>query len=56
MAEERDMLMIYEAEGRLLLMQKMIKQRLKKRFAQVSENCSLVDELIVEQRAAAKRE
>jgi hypothetical protein len=57
MAEERDILAMCETEERLRLEKLMrIKQRLKERFAQVPENCSLVDELIVERRAAAKRE
>lgn len=57
MTEEREIVAMCDAKGRLLLeKQEMIKQRLKERFAQVPENCSLVDELIVERRAAAKQE
>jgi hypothetical protein len=57
MVEERDILAMCETAGRLLLEKQMrIKQRMKERFAQVPENCSLVDELIMERRAAAKWE
>ena len=55
--EEGDTLVAREEAGRLVLeKQETIKQRLKARFAQVPNDCSLVNELIAERREEAKRE
>jgi AbrB family looped-hinge helix DNA binding protein len=55
--EEGDTLVAREEAGRLVLEKpERIKQRLKARFAQVSKDRSLVDELIAERRKEAKRE
>ena len=55
--EEGDRLVVREEAGRLVLEKPdAIKQRLKARFAQVSKNRSLVDELIAERREAVKKE
>ena len=52
-----DKLIAREEEGRIVLeKQSAIKQRLKNRFAQIPENRSLTDELIIERREAAKEE
>jgi AbrB family looped-hinge helix DNA binding protein len=55
--EEGDALVAREDAGRLVLEKpEMIKQRLRARFAMVPSDRSLVDELIAERRAEAKRE
>jgi len=55
--EEGDTLVAREEAGRLVLeKQAMVKQRLKARFARVSKDRSLADELIAERRKEAKRE
>jgi AbrB family looped-hinge helix DNA binding protein len=55
--EEGDTLVAREEAGRLVLeKQAMVKQRLKARFAGVSKDRSLADELIAERREEAKRE
>jgi AbrB family looped-hinge helix DNA binding protein len=55
--EEGDALVAREEAGRLVLEKpEMIKQRLRARFAMVPIDRSLVDELIAERRAEAKRE
>ncbi len=55
--EEGDLLVAREAAGRLVIEKpEMIKQRLKARFAQVPQECSLVDELIAQRREEAKQE
>ena len=55
--EEGDKLFAREEEGRLVLeKQSRIEKRLKNRFAKVSKNRSLADELIAERREAAKKE
>jgi bifunctional DNA-binding transcriptional regulator/antitoxin component of YhaV-PrlF toxin-antitoxin module len=55
--EEGDTLIAREQSGRLVLeKQTLVKQRLKARFAKVSKERSLVDELIAERREAAQRE
>jgi len=55
--EEGDTLVAREEAGRLVLEKpETIKQRLKARFAQVPQDRSLVDELIMERREEAKRE
>lgn len=55
--EEGDRLVAREEAGRLVLEKEdTIKQRLQSRFAQVPQNCSLVDELIAERREAATKE
>jgi AbrB family looped-hinge helix DNA binding protein len=55
--EEGDMLVAREEAGRLVLeKQATVKQRLKARFARVSKDRSLADELIAERREEAKRE
>jgi AbrB family looped-hinge helix DNA binding protein len=55
--EEGDTLVAREEAGRLVLeKQAMVKQRLKDRFARVSKDRSLADELIAERREEAKRE
>ena len=52
-----DKLIAREEEGRIVLeKQSAIKQRLKNRFAQIPENRSLTDELIIERHEAAKEE
>ena len=54
---EGDRLIAREEAGRLVLeKQETIKQRLKARFARVSEDRSLADELIADRREAAKKE
>lgn len=55
--EEGDKLFAREEQGRLVLeKQNTIEKRLKNRFAKVSKNRSLADELIAERREAAKKE
>jgi len=55
--EEGETLVAREDAGRLVLEKPaVVKQRLKARFAQVSKDRSLVDELIAERQEAAKRE
>jgi AbrB family looped-hinge helix DNA binding protein len=55
--EEGDALVAREDAGRLVLEKpEMIKQRLRARFAMVPSDRSLVNELIAERRAEAKRE
>ncbi|MGA7953357.1 MAG: AbrB/MazE/SpoVT family DNA-binding domain-containing protein [Gloeobacterales cyanobacterium] len=54
---EGDTLVARQEEGRLVLeKQETIKRRLKVRFAQVSRNRSLAEELMAERREEAKRE
>ena len=55
--EDGDQLIVHEEGGQLILeKQETIKQRLKSRFANVSKDRSLADELIAERHEAAREE
>lgn len=55
--EDGDQLIVHEEGGQLILEKlETIKQRLKSRFANVSKDRSLADELIAERRKAAREE
>lgn len=55
--EEGDSLIAREEAGRLVLEKRdTVKQRVKARFAHLSKDRSLVDELVAERREAAKAE